>query len=75
MSRVKAPAGMVTIKQSPTNGTKLTTAETNDGKTYTFTGDNWVDYAGQNNLDVGSLKQAITYPSYVTGAGVHNGLD
>ena len=66
MSRVKAPAGMVTIKQSPTNGTKLTTAETNDGKTYTFTGDNWVDYAGQNNLDVGSLKQAITYPSYVT---------
>lgn len=66
MSKAKAPAGMVTIKQSPTNGTKLTTAQTNDGKTYTFTGDNWVDYAGQNNLDVGSLKQAITYPSYVT---------
>ena len=57
---------MVTIKQSPTNGTKLTTAQTNDGKTYTFTGDNWIDYANQNNLDVGSLKTAITYPSYVT---------
>lgn len=66
MSRAKAPEGMVKIIQSPTNGTKLTTAETDSGKTYTFTGDNWVDYANKNNLDVGSLKTAITYPSYVT---------
>lgn len=65
MSRAKAPEGMVKIIQSPTNGTKLTTAQTDSGETYTFTGDNWVDYANKNNLDVGSLKQAITYPSYV----------
>ncbi len=66
MARVKAPAGMVTIKESPTNGTKVTTAQTKDGNTYTFAGDNWVDYANNNNLDAGSLSQAITYPSYVT---------
>jgi hypothetical protein len=66
MARVKAPAGMVTIKESPTNGTKVTTAQTKDGNAYTFAGDNWVDYANNNNLDAGSLSQAITYPSYVT---------
>jgi len=45
--------------------TQKTTATTKDGQSYTFEGNNWVDYANKNGLDVGSLATAITYPGYV----------
>lgn len=56
-------SGLATVTYKPT--TKQTTATTKDGKSYTFDGDNWVDYAKNNGLDVGSLATAISYPSYV----------
>ena len=63
-AKVKAPKGLVTIVESPKNGVKATTAQTKDGNTYTFAGDNWVEYAKQNGI-TDELSKAITYPSYV----------
>ncbi len=51
------------VTKKPT--TKTTTATTKDGQTYTFEGDNWIDYANKKGLDVGSLAIALSYPSYV----------
>lgn len=55
--------GISKVTYKPT--TKKTTATTKDGKSYTFDGDNWIDYAKNNGLDAGSLATAISYPSYV----------
>ena len=63
--------GTIVTQESPYSvsykkpATKTTTATTKDGQTYTFEGDNWINYANANGLDVGSLATALTYPSYV----------
>ena len=59
---------LVTITQKPVS--KTTSAETYDGNRYTFSGDNWIDYASQNGITSG-LKTAITYPSYTNGASAN----
>ena len=63
--------GATVVKESPIGTTvfkpttKETTATTKDGKSYTFEGDNWINYANANGLDPNSLATAISYPSYV----------
>ena len=63
--------GAIVTQESPLSTTvkkpvtTTTTATTKDGQTYTFEGDNWINYANANGLDVGSLATAISYPSYV----------
>jgi hypothetical protein len=65
------PDGTIVTQQSPLSvtykkpTTRVTTATTKDGQSYTFDGDNWVTYAQDNGLDPNSLATAITYPNYV----------